>query len=104
MLIDKNVPVDPAVEGADELKDKDRFAAPVYSKLIRALAKQPGRQGGSPSASKSRSDMLSIARCHSSRQSRGASMPSSEAVDISRWIAHCGDAWPRRSQSSVTRL
>ena len=43
VLIDENVPVDPAVEGAGELKDKDRFAAPVYSKPILALAKQPCR-------------------------------------------------------------
>ena len=35
----------------------------------------PTSRVGSPSASKSRSNMSSIARCHSSRQSRGISMP-----------------------------
>ena len=44
--MDENLPVDPAVKGAGELKDKarsDHFVAQVYSKPIRALAKQPGR-------------------------------------------------------------
>ena len=41
VLICKSVPVGPAVERAGELQDKNRFVAPVHSKLIRALAKQP---------------------------------------------------------------
>ena len=47
VLIDETVPVDPAVEGAGELKDKDSFVPPVYSKPILALAKRPAARAGS---------------------------------------------------------
>ena len=47
VLINENVPVDPAVEGAGELKDKDSFVPPVYSKPILALAKRPAARAGS---------------------------------------------------------
>ena len=65
VLIDENVPVDPAVKGAGELKDKDSFVAPVYSRPFLALAKQPAARTGSPFTSKYRSDLFSIAGCQS---------------------------------------